>query len=75
MSQNGSSETNSFIDESWASWFCNLQGNHFFCQIDRAYIEDSFNLFGLKQHLPKDYARALDSILDRLGNEICSFVS
>jgi len=67
MSHNGSSETSSFVDECWAAWFCNLSGNHFFCEIDRAYIEDSFNLFGLKQHLPKDYAKALDTILDRLA--------
>jgi hypothetical protein len=67
MSHNGSSETSSFIDECWATWFCNLAGNQFFCEIDKAYIEDSFNLFGLKQHLPKDYSKALDAILDRLG--------
>ena len=74
MSHNGSSETSSFIDECWASWFCNLSGNQFFCEIDKAYMEDSFNLFGLKQHVSKDYSKALDTILDRLGiwiNEIC----
>jgi Casein kinase II regulatory subunit len=71
MSHNGSSETSSFIDECWASWFCNLSGNHFFCEIDKAYMEDSFNLFGLKQHVLKDYSKALDTILDRLGTKIC----
>ena len=70
MSHNGSSETSSFIDECWASWFCNLSGNHFFCEIDKAYMEDSFNLFGLKQHVLKDYSKALDTILDRLGTKI-----
>lgn len=50
------------------SWFCNLSGNQFYCEIDKAYIEDSFNLFGLKQHVIKDYSKALDTILDRLGN-------
>ena len=73
MSHNGSSETSSFIDECWASWFCNLSGNHFFCEIDKAYMEDSFNLFGLKQHVPKDYSKALDTILDRLGRPIVHF--
>ena len=72
MSHNGSSETSSFIDECWASWFCNLSGNHFFCEIDKAYMEDSFNLFGLKQHVPKDYSKALDTILDRLGINLSS---
>lgn len=67
MSQESSSETSSFVDESWIQWFCNLAGNHFFCAIDKGYIDDTFNLFGLKQHLPKDYNKALDTILDRLG--------
>jgi casein kinase II subunit beta len=67
MSRN-SSETSSFNDESWIQWFCNLTGNHFFCEIDKGFIEDSFNLFGLKQYLPKDYSKALDIILDKIGN-------
>lgn len=33
-------------------------------------MEDSFNLFGLKQHVLKDYSKALDTILDRLGTKI-----
>ena len=66
MSHNGSSETSSFLDENWTAWFCNLSGNHFFCEVEKSYIEDSFNLFGLKQYLAKDYSKALDTILDRL---------
>jgi len=63
-----SSEASSYADETWTTWFCNLAGNHFFCEIDKSYIEDSFNLFGLKTHmLSKDYAKALDTILDRLA--------
>jgi casein kinase II subunit beta len=65
MSKGGSSDQSSFVDESWASWFCNLSGNNFFCEIDRSFMEDSFNLFGIKQCLPKDYNKALDTILDR----------
>ena len=63
-----SSEASSYADETWTTWFCNLAGNHFFCEIDKSYIEDSFNLFGLKTHLlSKDYSKALDTILDRLA--------
>lgn len=65
-SHNGSSETSSFLDENWTTWFCGLSGNHFFCEVDKAYMEDSFNLFGLKQYFNKDYSKALDTILDRL---------
>lgn len=67
MSHNGSSESSSYVDENWASWFCNLSGNQYFCEVEKSYMEDSFNLFGLKQYLPKDYSKALDSILDRLN--------
>ena len=62
-----SSETSSFVEESWIQWFCNLTGNHLFCVVDKSFIEDSFNLFGLKQYIPKDYNKALDIILDKLG--------
>eukprot|EP00597_Dinobryon_sp_UTEXLB2267_P002010 CAMPEP_0170075976 /NCGR_PEP_ID=MMETSP0019_2-20121128/13028_1 /TAXON_ID=98059 /ORGANISM="Dinobryon sp., Strain UTEXLB2267" /LENGTH=305 /DNA_ID=CAMNT_0010287313 /DNA_START=68 /DNA_END=982 /DNA_ORIENTATION=- len=56
----------STVDESWIGWFCNLNGNIFFCNIEKSFIEDSFNLFGLKQYLTKDFTRVLDTILDKL---------
>ena len=37
----------------WISWFCNLEGHEFFCEIDEEYIKDSFNLYGLKQLITK----------------------
>lgn len=67
--ENGSDEDDesSAVDESWISWFCNLNGNIFFCNIEKTFIEDSFNLFGLKQYLSKDFNRVLDTILDKIG--------
>ena len=59
------SDTSSSTEESWIEWFCSLSGNNLFCQVDRGYIEDSFNLFGLKQYFTNDYSKALDVILDR----------
>jgi len=54
-------------DEDWVSWFCfSLAGNKFFCDVERSYIEDTFNLFGLKQYVPKNFSKALDMILDKL---------
>lgn len=49
----------------WITWFLNLEGNEYFCEIDRSFIEDHFNLYGIKQIIPDNYSQAMDVILDK----------
>mmetsp|Transcript_18672 Transcript_18672/g.33898 ORF Transcript_18672/g.33898 Transcript_18672/m.33898 type:complete len:313 (-) Transcript_18672:879-1817(-) len=51
-------------ETSWISWFCNANGNQFFCEVEEDYIEDDFNLSGLSSMIPY-YDLALDLILDQ----------
>lgn len=66
MSQSESS--GSSLEESWIEWFCSVQGHGFFCEVDRSYIEDSFNLYGLRAIIP-NYQHSLDIILDNTPTE------
>mmetsp|Transcript_34822 Transcript_34822/g.51127 ORF Transcript_34822/g.51127 Transcript_34822/m.51127 type:complete len:354 (-) Transcript_34822:497-1558(-) len=53
-------------DEPWIQWFCGLKGNEMFCEVERSYIEDGFNLYGLRACVP-NFSDCLDLILDRIG--------
>lgn len=66
MSSSGTSSS-SVTDDSWINWFCSRRGNDIFCEIDKPFIEDSFNLFGLKQQSTKDFNKILNVILDKSG--------
>lgn len=47
---------------SWMQWFLGLKGNNFFCKVDKAYMLDQFNLYGLRP-LFSNYREVLDMIL------------
>lgn len=67
MSENeshSSEETSGTTSEdSWISWFCSLEGNEFYCEVDRDFIEDGFNLTNLPQKVD-NYEKSLNEILD-----------
>ena len=59
-----SSEDGSSLDEpSWVSWFCMLRNHEFFCEVDPAFIQDRFNLYGLKEIVGPLYGEAMTMIL------------
>uniref|UniRef100_A0A6U4CN35 Casein kinase II subunit beta n=1 Tax=Phaeomonas parva TaxID=124430 RepID=A0A6U4CN35_9STRA len=51
------------MEETWIEWFCNLKGHEFFCEVDRSYIEDGFNLYGLRNYV-SNFMDCLHLILD-----------
>mmetsp|Transcript_30652 Transcript_30652/g.68736 ORF Transcript_30652/g.68736 Transcript_30652/m.68736 type:complete len:379 (+) Transcript_30652:171-1307(+) len=53
---------------SWIQRFCWKKGNEFFCEVDKSYIEDGFNLYGLR-NMVTNYQEALNIILDNLDSE------
>ena len=59
-----SSSTDDSSDvESWIEWFLLQEGHEFFCEVDRSYIEDNFNLYGLRAVIPH-FRTCLNIILD-----------
>eukprot|EP00967_Tisochrysis_lutea_P108269 scaffold167606_cov36-Tisochrysis_lutea.AAC.3 len=59
-----SSEEGSSLDEpTWVSWFCMLRNHEFFCEVDPAFVQDRFNLYGLKEVVGPLYGEAMTMIL------------
>lgn len=59
-----SSEEGSSIDEpTWVAWFCMLRNHEFFCEVDPAFVQDRFNLYGLKEVVGPLYGEAMTMIL------------
>lgn len=59
-----SSEASSLDEEpSWVSWFCLLRNHEYFCEVDPAFVQDRFNLYGLKEIIGPLYSEAWSMIL------------
>jgi hypothetical protein len=41
-------EVEGVTEGGWVQWFCSLDGNDFFAEIEEDYLRDQFNLYGLK---------------------------
>ncbi len=56
---NDSSNDHVEVDEptegGWVQWFCSLEGNDFFVEVEEDFIRDQFNLYGIKHKL--DHAK------------------
>ena len=46
-------DSESSSDGGWIQWFCDLEGHEFFVEVEIDYIKDTFNLYGLKERIPK----------------------
>lgn len=53
---------NDYTDGGWISWFCGLEGNEFFVEVDEGFIRNSMNLYGF-QNMIKNYKTFIDIIL------------
>lgn len=54
--------------ESWISLFASTHGHNLLCEVEAPYIEDQFNIYGLKSLIADGcYQSALDNILDKKG--------
>jgi len=53
---------NDFTEGGWISWFCQLEGNEFFTEIDEEFIRNSMNLYGIQNSIKK-YKTYIEIIL------------
>jgi len=38
----------------WVKWYCALEGHEFLVEVEEAFIQDAFNLYGLKKNFKPD---------------------
>jgi casein kinase II subunit beta len=55
-------EVENVTEGGWTQWFCSLEGNGFFVEIEEDYIKDQLNMYGIKHHFDKDHFKYLREI-------------
>lgn len=53
---------NDLSEGGWIQWFCQLEGNEFFVEIEEEYLRNRTNLFGINK-IVKNYKPLLEMIL------------
>ena len=53
---------NDFTEGGWISWFCQLEGNEFFVEVDEAFIRNPMNLYGFQNSI-QNYKTFVEIIL------------
>ncbi|KAJ6235937.1 casein kinase ii subunit beta [Anaeramoeba flamelloides] len=66
-SESGSENSSESDVIGWPEWFCDLEGNEWFVEINDDYLMDDFNFYGISKYIPH-YHLALDTIRD-IDNE------
>ena len=67
VDQNNSDDDEVYNDDSdgdWISWFCNLEGNEFFVEIEENFVRNTINLYGLLKGY-KNYKEYIEIILSQ----------
>ena len=60
IDQNNNSDEESL--DKWINWICKIEGHELFAEVDEDFIQDTFNLYRIKQLMPR-YDDALQMIL------------
>jgi hypothetical protein len=40
---------------SWVEWFCSFKGHEYLVEVEKSYIQDEFNLIGLKKQFKSHF--------------------
>ena len=62
MSDSGSGSGDESV-EKWISWFLKRPAHAWMIAVDDAFIEDAFNLYGLKQEIGHSFKECIETIL------------